>query len=96
MSCQEAVADHDVSSLFQGQKTAIRGTMVEFTFDVVGYALDSDAGSLYSYSAALVGVLGRGLISDGGKNTTLYCQKFFINRASYHSGDLVVIPDKRS
>ena len=51
MSCQEAVADHDVSSLFQGQKTAIRGTMVEFTFDVVGYALDSDAGSLYSYSA---------------------------------------------
>jgi len=37
----------------------------EFSFDIVGYALNSDVGSLYGYSAAVIGVLGRSLIGDG-------------------------------
>ena len=69
--------------------------MVEFSFNIVGYALNSDVGPLDGYSAAIVGVLGRGLVGDGSENASLDCQEFLVNGAGCHSGDFVVIPDKR-
>ncbi len=69
--------------------------MVQFSFDIVGYALNPDVGPLDGYSAAVVSVLGRSLIGDGGENAALDCQGLIVNGAGCHPGDFVVIPDKR-